>query len=311
MNAMVAVRATDLLGTGVPGVLWTRDVDGTGRVQHLFLDFTGGNKPYLLNRIDNNLGAVTDITYSSSTAFYLRDAVRPETRWRTTLPFPVQVVERTKVTDVFSAGVLTTEYRYHHGYWDGIEREFRGFGMVEQVDTEVFDAYAGRGLSGNGDLLQNLLAQHGFCPPVMTRTWFHQGPLDPSDDGRWYDMDWSGEFWPGDPDVLARIGATNAFLAILAPNAQRDALRALRGQVLRREVYALDGSSLQDRPYTVTERSCALREESAPPASDDRQRIFFPYLVAERITQWERGNDPMTRVCTRSTTTSSARRRVR
>ena len=26
--------------------------------------------------------------------------------------------------------------RYHHGYFDGVEREFRGFGLVEQLDTE-------------------------------------------------------------------------------------------------------------------------------------------------------------------------------
>ena len=43
-------------------------------------------------------------------------------------------------TTQISGGRLTTEYRYHHGYWDGVEREFRGFGMVEQLDTETFDA---------------------------------------------------------------------------------------------------------------------------------------------------------------------------
>ena len=31
---------------------------------------------------------------------------------------------------------FTTRYAYHHGYYDGFEREFRGFGMVEHWDTE-------------------------------------------------------------------------------------------------------------------------------------------------------------------------------
>jgi len=57
--------------------------------------------------------------------------------WRTPLPFPVHVVSRVEVIDQISGGKLTTEYRYHHGYWDGAEREFRGFGMVEQFDTEM------------------------------------------------------------------------------------------------------------------------------------------------------------------------------
>lgn len=47
-----------------------------------------------------------------------------------------------------SKGKLTTEYHYHHGHWDGAEREFRGFGMVEQLDTESFEKYDSTGLHG-------------------------------------------------------------------------------------------------------------------------------------------------------------------
>ncbi len=36
--------------------------------------------------------------------------------------------------------VFTSEYRYHHGYFDGVEREFAGFGYVEQVDTQSLAA---------------------------------------------------------------------------------------------------------------------------------------------------------------------------
>jgi RHS repeat-associated protein len=294
VSSMVTVRLSDLLGTGVPGLLWTRDSDGSGHQQNFFLDFTGGVKPYLLDRMDNNLGATTEVTYSASTQFYLRDAVSPATHWRTTLPFPVQVVERVAVKDAFSGGTLTTEYRYHHGYWDGVEREFRGFGMVEQLDTEVFGGYAGRDLPGNDELLRQLLQEQSFSPPVMTRTWFHQGPLDPSDDGRWYEMDWSSEYWPGDSSLLGHTETINAFLDALPDVARRDALRTLRGSVLRCELYALDSSPLQGSPYTVTEHAYALREESTPLAADTRKHIFFPHRIAQRTTQWERGDDPMT-----------------
>ena len=50
--------------------------------------------------------------------------------------------------DALSGGKLTTEYRYHHGYWDGAEREFRGFGMVEQLDTETFADYQRQACTG-------------------------------------------------------------------------------------------------------------------------------------------------------------------
>src|SRR4051812_23852624 len=130
---MDSVRLTDLCGTGVAGVLWSRDADGPARA--FFLDVCGGRKPYLLSEFDNHLGASTRVTYAPSTQFYLADEQRPETRWRTPLPFPVQVVARVEVLDVLSGGQLTTTYRYHHGYWDGAEREFRGFGRVDQRDS--------------------------------------------------------------------------------------------------------------------------------------------------------------------------------
>ena len=58
--------------------------------------------------------------------------------WVTRLPFPVQVVERVETIDWIGRNRLVTRYAYHHGYFDGYEREFRGFGMVEQWDTEEY-----------------------------------------------------------------------------------------------------------------------------------------------------------------------------
>jgi hypothetical protein len=69
----------------------------------------------------------------------------------------------------------------------------------------------------------------------------------------------------------------------------------LRGSTLRTELYALDGTVHQDRPYTVTEQAYGLREESPPESGDtQRLRIFFPHPIAQRTTQWERGDEPMT-----------------
>ena len=135
VSDMDAVRLVDMLGTGISGVLWTRDATGYARENYYFHDFTGGVKPYLLNEMDNHMGAVTRVEYAPSTQFYLEDQKQPETRWTTPLPFPVQVVARVEVIDAISKGKLTTEYSYHHGYWDGAEREFRGFGRVDQRDT--------------------------------------------------------------------------------------------------------------------------------------------------------------------------------
>lgn len=289
-----AVRLADMLGTGTDGILWTYDVGAFLDSTYKFLDLTGGVKPYVLNHMDNRMGAVTKVSYAPSTRFYLVDAESPETRWRTPLPFPVQVVVRVEVIDRICHGKLTTEYRYHHGYWDGTEREFRGFGMVEQLDTETFADYHTAGAHGSETEFEPVPDRY-FSPPLLTKTWFHQGPID-EETGNWQELDWSSDYWSGDPEALGHTDAVNAFLRTLTdPRHRRDALRTLRGSTLRTELYALDGTNRQDRPYTVTERAYGLREES-PPETDDRQRqrIFFPHPLAQRTTQWERGDEPMT-----------------
>jgi RHS repeat-associated protein len=278
-----AVRLVDLRGSGVSGVLWTADGDGSGRPRSFFLDLTGAGKPYLLHRMDNRLGAVTEIRYASSTRFRLDDERDPARRWRTPLPFPVQVVAAVQVTDVFSGSRLTSEFRYHHGHWDGGEREFRGFGLVEQLDAET-------ALHPGAD-------GRATTPPMCTKTWFHQGPIGP-EEGGWREADPRAEFWPGDPSLFPRHPELDAVLGsrTLPRRARRDALRALSGQILRTERYASDGSARQTRPFTVTETWLSVREEEPPAGGEpDRPRIFLAIARGQRTTEWERGDDPLTR----------------
>lgn len=288
------VRLVDLMGTGVSGVLWTQESRGDGRDRYFFFDFTGGVKPYLLTEMNNHIGAVTKVEYAPSTQEYLRDQANISTRWRTPLPFPVQVVSRVEVIDGISKGKLITEYSYHRGYWDGAEREFRGFGSVVQIDTVSFEKYSATGLHGEAALFAAVDRKY-FSAPTLTKTWFHQGPVG-EEFGDWEEQDYTKEYWQGDPQLLKHTEAVNAFLHTLPQRRiKRDALRTLRGSILRSELYALDGSVMEDRPYTVIEHAYGLREEDPPldPASS-RERIFFPYGTSQRTTQWERGDDPLT-----------------
>ena len=264
-----AVQLADLYGTGMAGLVWSRVANGQGGSPLRFLDLTGGVKPYLLDEMDNHLGAKTKVEYRPSTSYFLADQADPATRWRTTLPFPVHVVARVEVTDAHSAGRLVTEYRYHHGYWDGLEREFRGFATVEQLDTEAFHD------SG---------VHHS--PPTLTRSWFHPGPVAAAEAGDWTELDLRHEYWAEDPPQLDRPRDMLDMIAGLPRPARRDAFRALRGQLLRTELYALDGTDRADRPYTVTEALSGVREVA--------DRVWFPFALAQRTTQWERGTDPMT-----------------
>ena len=299
-----SIRLIDLLGSGISGLLWSKDATSSRQDHYLFLDLTGGTKPYVLHEMNNNMGAITKVGYEPSTTFYLADEAKLATRWRTPLPFPVQVVARVEAIDDLSKGKLTTEYKYHHGYWDGAEREFRGFGMVEQFDTETFERYNQPGLHGMSTEFVKVDQQSlAFSPPTRTKTWFHQGPIG-EEYGDWQEQDWLNEYWSGDPQLLKHTEQVNDVLKVLdlthatkttqaRRRMKRDALRALRGSILRTELYALDESPNQDRPYTVTEQAYSVKEVTGG-LDESVPHIFFPHGISQRTTQWERGDDPMT-----------------
>ena len=173
-----ALQFADFFGTGTACLVWSYDYAVQTGGNFKLLDFCGSQKPHLLIEMANGLGTTTRATYAASTKFYLADK-KKRRPWITNLPFPVQVLARTEVADHISRTKLVTTYTYHHGFYDGREREFRGFGRVDQLDTEELTEFARPGLHDD--------ASHGnvhgafHVPPVLTRTWFHTSVYFDSD----------------------------------------------------------------------------------------------------------------------------------
>jgi hypothetical protein len=84
---------------------------------------------------------------------------------------PVNVVTRVETYDYVSRNRFVTTSTYHHGYYDGLEREFRGFGRVDQLDTEELGVLM---QSGDFPVGENVSTASNV-PPVLTKTWFHTG----------------------------------------------------------------------------------------------------------------------------------------
>jgi glycosyltransferase TcdB-like subunit of Tc toxin len=122
-----SIQVADLMGNGTACLVWSSTLPGNSRKPLRYLDSMGRIKPHLLVKSANNLGAETQVEYVSSTKFYLADkpAGKP---WITRLPFPIHVVERVITYDYIGLNLFVTRSAYHHGYFDGIEQEFRGFG---------------------------------------------------------------------------------------------------------------------------------------------------------------------------------------
>ena len=110
--------------------------------------------------------------YAPSTKFYLADKAVGN-NWITKLPYSVYVLERVITYDQISRNVFVSRYAYHHGYFDASDQEFRGFGMVEQWDTEDFAA-----LSNTNNLSISYaenIEESTYVPSMYTKTWFHTG----------------------------------------------------------------------------------------------------------------------------------------
>jgi len=95
-------------------------------------------KPHIMVSYKNNLGKEVSIEYTPSTKFYIEDKLAGKP-WITKLHFPVHCISKTETRDRISGSRFISSYKYHHGYYDHPEREFRGFGMVEQTDSEQFE----------------------------------------------------------------------------------------------------------------------------------------------------------------------------
>ena len=164
------IAVTDLLGNGTACLVWSSPLPKNAANPMRFIDLMSSRKPHLMVATRNNMGAETRVHYATSTKFYLKDRQSGKP-WITRLPFPVHVVERMETFDHISNNRFVTRYAYHHGYFDGIEREFRGFAMVEQWDTEEYETLAG---SAEFAAASNI-DEASHVPPVLTRTWFHTG----------------------------------------------------------------------------------------------------------------------------------------
>jgi len=248
------ISFADVLGNGTACLVFT-SVNDDLSLDHQYCDFTAGIKPHMLTGIDNNMGASTIIRYSPSTRFYLADK-KAGAPWLTRLPFPVQVVDRIETIDHIGGSRLVADYRYHHGYFDPLEREFRGFGRVDRTDAESFE----HGSAGAVDVNSPL-----HVPPVLTKTWYHTGA---SEVGGSLSQQYAAEYYTGDdaadllPDTMFDPEFCNE-----TPEHITAACRALHGQVLREEIYGLDHKldpalnppDLDAHPYTVTESNFHVR----------------------------------------------------
>ncbi len=272
----------DFLGTGTSCIVWSTGLPD--RISMRYIDLMNSRKPHVLVGYQNNMGKEVTFEYKSSTHFYLKDK-KEGTPWITKLPFPVQVVSKAIIEEKITNVRFTTEYSYHHGYYDSQEREFRGFGRVEQLDSEY---YAEWSRNNETSLLEK--SEELYQKPVLTKTWFHTGAfidrertLNQFKKEYWYEL--YNETFTDDPISVTEPQLDDINLAdevaALSGDEFRESIRACKGTVLRQEVFALDAPEsatdeelkLQAKPYLVALRNCNL--SLVQPGHENKHGVFL------------------------------------
>jgi RHS repeat-associated protein len=259
-DAYSKIAVLDFLGNGTGCIVWSSPLPQHAHAPIRYIDLMGGVKPYLMRSYENGMGKKVSVEYRSSTGYYLDDR-KAGRHWASKLPFPVQCVSEIVTEDLVSETRYKQRYGYHHGYYDHEEREFRGFGRVDTIDTETAAYYTGPVLAGQRDLDQ---------APVLTLTWYHTGAWmrESSLLEQFRKEYFQFEHWD-DARVIADIPAG------LDPQELREAHRALKGSALRQEVYALDGSAREHIPYAVT--ASAYTVKRIQPLAGNRHAVFLNY----------------------------------
>lgn len=261
-NAYSKIAVLDFLGNGTGCLVWSSPLPQHVHAPLRYIDLMGGKKPHLLRHYYNGMGKTVKLTYKSSTRFYLEDKLSGYP-WATRLPFPVHCISEVLTEDEVSETSYTQHYKYRHGYYDHEEREFRGFGYVETLDTDkaVWDT-----LIEGGEEVDITLNQ----PPVLTKTWNHTGA--------WMRQKVLTDAFKEEYFRFAEWDEHTLVIDIeqgLKAQELREAHRALKGVPLRQEVYALDGTDKEDIPYTVTASAYAVRLVQS--LGENRYASFISY----------------------------------
>lgn len=266
------VSATDLQGLGCSSLVFS--VPGA-TTRHWRCDFVS-TKPYLLQSTNNNMGAGGSINYRSSAQEWLdekKQVLKNKKAAVSRLPFPLFLVKQQARFDEITGNRLSQKFNYRRGFYDGTEREFRGFGLLVQTDM-------------GGDKASNL-----HTVRTLTKTWFHVGnEVDPIIRDRDHSDEKAvqlkgtlqnlGESWTPRSDL--HVPANTRSKA-----RQREIARALNGRVLRVEVYGPEKGDTSKLPYSVQQHRYRVNERKGM-GTHSPYSILHPVLAESIHYQYER-----------------------
>jgi hypothetical protein len=268
------------------------DLDGLGcsslvlsvphmQPRHWRCDIVHGVKPYLLQDTNNNMGAAGHVRYRSSAQEWLdekQECVAARESPVCELPFPIHVAVEQRQHDEITGNTLTQRFQYRQGYYDGADREFRGFGCLRQIDSELPSTPVDE-------------ATFPLTSPALTKTWFHTGSLRHDASRRGFDTS-DALAVPLGATLLTELNETTKAdepldTATLDDATRRALARSLTGRVRRVEMFGLDQDERSACPYAVTEHRYLVRRLQ-PCSTCQRDPVLLPLPLESIAYAYER-----------------------
>jgi RHS repeat-associated protein len=238
----------DLLGTGLGCLVWNSSLPKDAGAPLRYIDLMDSTKPHLMTGYKNNLGKEVALEYTPSTKFYVADKLAG-TPWVTKLHFVVYCLSKVVAYDRIMKTRFASTYTYHHGHYDHYEKEFRGFGRVDQMDTEEFDNFVLNSPGTSNTITEADLYQ----PPVLTKTWFHTGAFLSQENIL---NQYAHEYFQN--PTIENLLPEPVLPPGLSIDDWREALRSCKGVLLRKEVYGQDGSPVANVPYMTDQHNSLI-----------------------------------------------------
>lgn len=287
IHAQSKVFVIDILGNGVACIVWSSPLSKDTEAPLRYIDLMNSKKPNLMIGYKNNLGKEVKMEYLPSTKFYIEDKLAGNP-WITKLHFPVHCIAKTETIDKVSGHRFASLYKYHHGYYDHAEKEFRGFGMAEQIDSEDFEHWVKSDAS-------NIVERDLHQEPAISKAWVHTGAFIEKEKIL---TQFAKDYWYGnlikngfptthheatlpDAKLVVASGLNPNLLEKLTADEWREAMRACKGMTLRSEVFAHDAEKFGNTddakkraltPYTVGTHNCFI--ELVQPKGKNKHAVF-------------------------------------
>jgi len=219
MDNLSRAQIFDFLGNGTPCLVWSNSINHSNQESIQYLELTSNIKPGLITSMENSMGNEVKLEYGYSAEHYL-EMLTSDDPWISHCPNHFTVVNKKIVFDKITNNSFSTEFKYRNAQYNGRQRRFICFGLVEEYDTEIIDNPA-------------IVDFSEFVQASCLKTWYHSGSVN-------WNKNREKQFYLADDKQAFLVPQNFEQMDALHLHEFEFGYRTLAGKIIRKEMYAMD-----------------------------------------------------------------------